>query len=230
MPLNPNKPWVQPTWMEPYRPGETRRLESKFSALPGGDEAIAFQRQRRMCYSEFWTFNVASQIAWRETEERFASRAVVADSVSVEAVSVPGPVVAVDPVVVSVPVPAAEPVRVADHVPVVESVPEPEPAFQVPKGLDFRRDVLWVYQTVSQPNVRVKDAPSPGAWALRQWAREYRTKFFESFLPRAMKGQEDLDGELVIAEELAVEELRKLVGQTVEAFRGQMKGPVGDVA
>ena len=59
------------------------------------------------------------------------------------------------------------------------------------------RDTLWVYEHLAQRNVQPQDAPSAGAWALLRWAREYRNRFFEQLLPKAMSAnvQPDRKGE-----------------------------------
>jgi hypothetical protein len=53
---------------------------------------------------------------------------------------------------------------------------------------DLVRDVFWAYNHLGR-RVVPKDAPSPGAWSLLEYAREYRKPFFENLVPRAMAAQ-----------------------------------------
>jgi len=59
----------------------------------------------------------------------------------------------------------------------------PDPGWSPP---NLARDILWVYQNLVRQNVRSADAPGAGAWALLRWARQYRNRFFEVMLPKAM--------------------------------------------
>ena len=80
---------------------------------------------------------------------------------------------------------------------------------QVKEGgeADLIRDILWAYRGLDWRNARVQDAPSAGAWSLLKWAREYRNRFFEQMLPKALAAKErEKDGGE--AEELKGERLR----------------------
>jgi len=82
------------------------------------------------------------------------------------------------------PLPPAEPIP-----------PEPEPEnFDVDALVeraegnepDLARDTLWAYENLENRKTRPEDAPSVGAWSLLKWAREYRNRFFEQLVPKAM--------------------------------------------
>lgn len=51
---------------------------------------------------------------------------------------------------------------------------------------DLARDTLWAYENLENRKARPEDAPSVGAWSLLKWAREYRNRFFEQLVPKAM--------------------------------------------
>ena len=51
---------------------------------------------------------------------------------------------------------------------------------------DLARDILWAYERLEDRGARPEDAPSLGAWALLKWARDYRNRFFEQVLPKAL--------------------------------------------
>jgi len=60
---------------------------------------------------------------------------------------------------------------------------------------DLTKDTLWTYENLENKRVKASDAPSCGVWALLKWAKEYRNRFFEQVLPKAMlnKPPEDED-------------------------------------
>ena len=68
----------------------------------------------------------------------------------------------------------------------------------------FLADAGWVYQRLSVKGVKPEDAPSPGAWALLQWAKLNQNRFFEHVMPKvvsskkkmAMEASEELPEEL----------------------------------
>ncbi|TVS20243.1 MAG: hypothetical protein EA424_04950 [Planctomycetaceae bacterium] len=45
-------------------------------------------------------------------------------------------------------------------------------------------DTWWVYEHLEESQVSAMDCPSLGAWSLLCWARQYRSRFFEQFLPK----------------------------------------------
>jgi len=51
---------------------------------------------------------------------------------------------------------------------------------------DLARDTLWAYENLENRKARPEDAPSVGAWSLLKWAKEYRNRFFEQLVPKAM--------------------------------------------
>jgi hypothetical protein len=58
---------------------------------------------------------------------------------------------------------------------------------------DLVRDTLWAYENLSNRRATPGDAPSLGAWSLLQWARQYKNRFFEQVLPRAMAAHDSND-------------------------------------
>ena len=55
---------------------------------------------------------------------------------------------------------------------------------------DLARDILWAYENLENRKARPEDGPSLGAWALLKWARDYRNRFFEQLLPKAIAARE----------------------------------------
>jgi hypothetical protein len=75
---------------------------------------------------------------------------------------------------------------------------------------DLTRDTLWAYENLLNRRVKPEDAPSLGAWSLLIWARQYRNRFFEQLLPKAMSAKGDVGEEGRIKEELQrIEEVRE---------------------
>lgn len=76
--------------------------------------------------------------------------------------------------------------------PLEEKTPEPEvddvefDKLTVDSQPDLARDVLWAYDNLELKSTKPEDAPSVGAWSLLKWAREYRNRFFEQLVPKAM--------------------------------------------
>jgi hypothetical protein len=126
------------------------------------------------------------------------------------------------------PVPAEE--TVVDGPPSENPPSEPVEAEEAPeviemlagrdsdKPVDMVRDTLWVYQNLGRGKVKPEDAPSLGAWNLLAWAKDYRSRFFEQILPKAMaaqsKGTDDEDASR--REKLAVGEIKKVLSQLQE--------------
>ena len=87
---------------------------------------------------------------------------------------------------------------------------------------DLVRDTLWVYQHLENKAVRPDQAPSRGAWSLIRWAREYRSRFFEQFLPKTAKDADDsTDHDLVAAEEKSIDEIRGILKQVTAQAAAQ---------
>jgi hypothetical protein len=87
---------------------------------------------------------------------------------------------------------------------------------------DLVRDTLWVYQHLENKAVRPDQAPSRGAWSLLRWAREYRSRFFEQFLPKTAKDADDsTDHDLVAAEEKSIDEIRGILKQVTAQAAAQ---------
>jgi|GEM_PF-1607722 len=77
---------------------------------------------------------------------------------------------------------------------------------------DMSRDILWVYENLIQKSVNAEDAPSLGAWALLQWARMNRNRFFEQVLPKAKATEKEAAADRDRQEDEAqVEEIHKLI-------------------
>ena len=52
---------------------------------------------------------------------------------------------------------------------------------------NLAHDTWWVYEHLDDSQVAAMDCPSLGAWSLLCWARQYRSRFFEQFLPKLIK-------------------------------------------
>lgn len=85
---------------------------------------------------------------------------------------------------------------------------------------DLVRDTLWAYENLENKQARPEDAPSVGAWSLLKWARDYRNRFFEQLVPRAMAArakQEETSAEADV--DPGLDEVRTLL----EGIRQQME-------
>lgn len=51
---------------------------------------------------------------------------------------------------------------------------------------EFIRDVMWTFNTLHR-QAEPKDAPSPGAWSMLQFARENQDKFFGGLYPKTLE-------------------------------------------
>jgi len=84
--------------------------------------------------------------------------------------------------------------------------------------VDLVADILWVYQHLADKSVAPEQAPGAGAWALLDWSRRNRNKFFDTLLPKALaakeKRLENSDEELVRRERKSLREL----GASLEGF------------
>jgi hypothetical protein len=72
---------------------------------------------------------------------------------------------------------------------------------------DLVRDTLWAYENLANRRIKASDAPSCGAWALLEWARQYRNRFFEQVLPKAMLSKPPEEEANVREAELRAEEI-----------------------
>lgn len=233
MPLNPNKPAVPEHLLEAYRPADRKNIESDFKEAGILEEVKNFARERRVYWSEWFSYQKCSLIAWNEVLEKFF-HVIEPDEPEPDPEPEPEP----EPEPAAPPdgdylppmLPAVRPVGDEQKPLPLEPKPlspkpgplppEPEP---LPTGIDFHRDVLWVYQNISRTSIRKKDAPSDGAWALREWARksdQTKTKFYDGFLTKALKALEvdDPRDEQEKEEELAIEDIRKIIQSTVDAI------------
>ena len=81
--------------------------------------------------------------------------------------------------------------------------------------VDLFADIRWVYSQLENKRVRRDQAPSAGAWSLLDWARNYRSRFFEQMLPKALaKGPEDEAG--VKREKRRIEEIEAMLERLKE--------------
>ena len=78
---------------------------------------------------------------------------------------------------------------------------------------DLVRDTLWAYENLENRQAKPDQAPGPGAWSLLRWAREYRSRFFEVFLPKALaaKGRKEDDERKIPEEERSIEAIREVL-------------------
>jgi hypothetical protein len=76
---------------------------------------------------------------------------------------------------------------------------------------DLVRDTLWAYQNLENRKAKPGDAPSLGAWSLLQWARQYRNRFFEQVLPKAMANKPPEDEENIRRERKSIAEIRGIL-------------------
>lgn len=88
---------------------------------------------------------------------------------------------------------------------------------------DLARDIKWVYQQLENRRVRPEQAPSAGAWSLLQWAREYRSRFFEQLLPKALAAKASEDEEGVRREKRRVEEIQAMIEKLQEGFEEELR-------
>lgn len=92
------------------------------------------------------------------------------------------------------------------------------------EGADLVRDILWVYWALDWGNVRVQDAPSAGAWSLLKWSREYRNRFFEQMLPKALAAREREKGEGEGEEEKGERKSLEEVARVLRSLEGRDGG------
>jgi hypothetical protein len=80
-------------------------------------------------------------------------------------------------------------------------------------GANLVRDTLWVYQNLENHSAQPSDAPGLGAWSLLKWAREYRNRFFEQILPKAMAAELRGEGEKRRHKDMGIEEVERILEQ-----------------
>lgn len=92
-----------------------------------------------------------------------------------------------DPVSAVVPMPAAVSGAAEAPRPAKNRGGRPRKSPFAGKQPDIRRDVAWVADKLSDPTVRIQDAPSGTAWNLLTWARQdddHQTMFWRSHFAR----------------------------------------------
>jgi len=80
---------------------------------------------------------------------------------------------------------------------------------------DLPRDILWAYGHLENTLVKPEEAPSTGAWGVLKWARQYRNRFFEHLLPKALivKDKQEAQGASVFDRDMGLDEIRRLLEQ-----------------
>ena len=76
---------------------------------------------------------------------------------------------------------------------------------------DLIRDTLWTYENLANRRIKASDAPTCGAWALLEWARQYRNRFFEQVLPKAMLNKPPEEDENVRREKTRIEDMKRIL-------------------
>ena len=79
------------------------------------------------------------------------------------------------------------------------------------------RDILWVYDRLEDKTTKPEDAPGLGAWSMLNWAREYRNRFFEQLLPKALKSADAIaESEDIRVVDPSLEEVMRMLKQINE--------------
>ncbi len=63
------------------------------------------------------------------------------------------------------------------------------------KSASMRKAVEWVFDHLDMGGVRPADAPSPGAWALREWAAKNKQRFYADFASKLIPSRSTLEVE-----------------------------------
>jgi len=85
------------------------------------------------------------------------------------------------------------------------------------KSADLKTDVLWCYSNFANRTVRPADAPSAGAWAMLEWARSSRNKFFEIVVKiLQLPSQDDEDRAAITHDRKNVEQIRRVLAGFVD--------------
>lgn len=87
---------------------------------------------------------------------------------------------------------------------------------------DLARDTLWAYQHLANRKAKPLDAPSPGAWSLLQWAKQYRNRFFEQILPKAMAAYTSDDEQDQRRERKSIDEITSILGRMEEQWAEEL--------
>ncbi len=87
------------------------------------------------------------------------------------------------------------------------------------------RDTLWTYEALANRKAKPADAPSLGAWSLLQWARQYRNRFFEQVLPKAMAARTagEEEDQMVRRERKRCDEIEAVLRRFQDAARERWK-------
>ncbi len=87
---------------------------------------------------------------------------------------------------------------------------------------DLVRDTLWVYQNIENRGVKPENAPSLGAWSLLKWARDYRNRFFEQILPKALVNKPANETEGTRRERKSIAEVERSFADLDESWRAEL--------
>ncbi len=87
---------------------------------------------------------------------------------------------------------------------------------------DLVRDVLWSYENLENRRAKPQDAPTLGAWSLLLWARQYRNRFFEMVLPKAMTNRLQEDEVNQREETMAIEDVERVLGELMAAGEAEL--------
>lgn len=196
-------PELAPEMLVEWVPGTKAALRKRLEATGVWKEANEYIRQRRNLWRKYHPYNRASTIAWREMEAKYPVVLVVKGEHGVIAMSDPDAA-------------TEEMLAAATAEPVPEPVVESEPAIG---QHDLKRTTLWVWQNLENPEMTLEASPSRGAWSLLSWARTYRSRFFEVFLPKATKDADDELGDRVAGEKRSIQEIRDILQKMVDGGR-----------
>lgn len=88
-----------------------------------------------------------------------------------------------------------------------------------------RKDILWVHHNLDAGDIDWRDAPSIGAWSLREWVRaspENRSLFYRSFLGRLLPSRSQIDEKIEREDdgagvESTIERIQRMRSETADA-------------
>lgn len=99
--------------------------------------------------------------------------------------------------------------------------------FEGKRSGSFREAVEWVFNNLSVVDVTPEDAPSAGAWSLRELARsspQDRREFIHSVASKLMPSRSQLDAEDMLADD----GVETLCAQRLRTLRERAEGPDGE--
>jgi hypothetical protein len=83
------------------------------------------------------------------------------------------------------------------------------------------RDILWAYDHLDNIHAMRSQSPSAGAWSLMKWARQYRNRFFEHMMPKALAAKKlEQPGQEKLEEiDPTIDEIDRLLKQVTDDFK-----------